>query len=150
MEKRLVEKFVKSIVGAGSAIGVVFILFITLYGCSTSVKESAKEDVPISENGKVLMENKCFSCHNTQNSDEMLAPPMQRVKDHYLDDETSREEFIKDIVAWCENPTEDKSLMPGARQKFGLMPKQDFDLVEVEIIAGYLYENDIDFSCATE
>ena len=150
MKKRLAEKIVKSIVGKGGTIGVISFLVITLYGCSSSIKERTKDQVPISENGKVLMENQCFSCHNTQNSDNMLAPPMQRVKDHYLNDETSREEFIKDIVEWCKNPTEDKSLMPGARQKFGLMPKQNFDLFEIEIIAGYLYENDIDFSCATE
>lgn len=148
MKSSLIIKFVKSILGKSGAIGVISFLVIILYGCSSSIKERAKDQAPISENGKVLMENKCFSCHNTQNSDNMLAPPMQRVKDHYLDDETSREEFIKAIVEWCKNPTEDKSLMPGARQKFGLMPKQEFDLAEIAIIASYLYENDLQQTCS--
>ena len=91
-------------------------------------------------NGKELMENKCYTCHNTQGTDNMLAPPMFRVKDHYWDEETTREEFITAIVDWCENPTEENSIMPGARRKFGLMPKQDFDLKEVEAIAGFLFD----------
>ena len=96
--------------------------------------------------GKELMENKCFSCHNTQGTGNMLAPPMQRVKDHYWDEETTKEEFVSEIVAWCENPTDENSAMPGAKRKFGLMPKQEFDIKEVKAIAEYLFENDIDNS----
>lgn len=72
----------------------------------------------------------------------MLAPPMQRVRDHYWDDEISKSEFVDAIADWCENPTEEKSLMPGARRKFGLMPKQSFDRKEVEAIASYLFDED--------
>ena len=73
----------------------------------------------------------------------MLAPPMHRVKDHYWDDETSEKEFVSAIVDWCENPTEETSLMPGARRKFGLMPKQKFDPKEVRAIATYMFHNDL-------
>ena len=94
------------------------------------------------------MEDRCFSCHNTQGTDNMLAPPMQRVKDHYWDEDVTREEFVTAIADWCENPTEEASLMPGARRKFGIMPKQTFDRTEVQAIASYLYDNDLDQSCS--
>lgn len=114
---------------------------------------SADENQELTEtvdnsNGKELMENNCFSCHNTQGTDNMLAPPMQRVKDHYLDENTTKDEFVTSIVEWCKNPTEENSRMPGARNKFGLMPKQEFDWDEVAAIASYLYENDLEQSCS--
>ena len=90
------------------------------------------------------MEKNCFVCHNTQGTDNMLAPPMSRVKDHYWDEETSKEEFVNDIVNWVDNPVEDNVQMPGAVRKFGLMPKQAFNKEEVKAIASYLYDNEMD------
>ena len=86
-------------------------------------------------NGKKLLEKNCFSCHNTQGTGNMLAPPMHRVKDHYWDEDVSKEEFVSAIVEWCKSPSEENSIMAGARRKFGLMPKQNFDETEVEAIA---------------
>lgn len=122
------------------------VLSLFFVSCSTSTVEPEPEpDFDIAElDGKVLMENKCFLCHNTQGTDNMLAPPMQRVKDHYLDEDVTKKEFVNAIADWCDNPTEEESLMPGARRKFGLMPKQVFDRKEVEAIASYLFENDLD------
>jgi hypothetical protein len=42
------------------------------------------------------------------------------------------------------DPKEENSIMPGARRKFGLMPKQTWDSTEIKAIAEYLYENEID------
>ena len=128
-------------------LGIITITFF-LGGCQDSTVENT---VKISENetdGLALMEKNCYSCHNTQGTDNMLAPPMQRVKDHYLDENTTKDEFVSSIVEWCENPNEEDSRMPGARNKFGLMPKQEFDSKEIEIIAAYLFENDLDQSCS--
>ena len=93
--------------------------------------------------GKRLMESKCFSCHNTQGTDNMLAPPMFRVKDHYWEEGITEASFIKAISEWVKNPIEENSVMPGARRKFGLMPKQEFDEAEVKAIAKYMYNNEI-------
>lgn len=120
------------------------LISLTLFSCNDpSVKIDSKQESTNSE-GKKLMEKNCYSCHNTQGTDNMLAPPMHRVKDHYWDEETSKEDFVNAIVEWCENPSEDKSVMPGARRKFGLMPKQNFDPKEVEAIASYLFDKDSD------
>lgn len=120
------------------------LLSLTLFSCEDTSKEVEATQETANLDGKELMENNCYSCHNTQGTDNMLAPPMQRVKDHYWDEETSKDEFVSAIVEWCENPTEEKSMMPGARRKFGLMPKQKFDSKEVEAIASYLFDNDLD------
>lgn len=43
---------------------------------------------------KKLMENKCYVCHNPSTGhDGRIAPPMMAIKSHYLDDETTKEEF---------------------------------------------------------
>ncbi len=126
----------------------VSIFSIILSSCGGEVAENQTNQESVLEDGLALMEKNCYSCHNTQGTDNMLAPPMQRVKDHYKNDETTKNDFVKAIVDWCKNPTEEKSQMPGARNKFGLMPKQEFDEKEVEIIAAYLFENDLDQSCS--
>lgn len=128
---------------------LVSILALTLFSCNDSPKEAELTSEISAAEGKKLMEKNCFACHNTQGTDNMLAPPMQRVKDHYWDEETSKEDFVSAITEWCENPTVEKSIMPGARRKFGLMPKQEFDKKEVEAIASYLYDHDLDQSCGS-
>ena len=120
------------------------VLALSLFSCENESKELESAQESSNLDGKELMENNCYSCHNTQGTDNMLAPPMQRVKDHYWDEETTKEEFVSAIVEWCKNPTEEESIMSGARRKFGLMPKQNFDPKEVEAIAGYLFDHDLD------
>lgn len=109
----------------------------------TETQVDAFEGVDEDLDGEELMAMRCYSCHNTQGTDNMLAPPMHRVKAHYVDDETTRDEFIQAVVNWVDDPTEEKSLMPGARSKFGLMPKQAFDEKEVKAIAAYMYDNEL-------
>lgn len=118
-----------------------------LFSCSGEVTPSSEvQETSNALNGKELMEKNCYICHNTQGTENMLAPPMSRVRDHYLDDDTTKDEFVTAIVEWCKNPTEEASLMPGARRKFGLMPKQVFDSKEVEAIANYLFDEDADLA----
>lgn len=125
------------------------ILALVLASCGEQTAAVEEQPDQTALGGKMLMEKNCFSCHNTQGTDNMLAPPMQRVKDHYWSEDISKEEFVSAIADWCENPTEEHSQMPGARRKFGLMPKQQFDRKEVEAIAAYLFEHDVDASACS-
>lgn len=125
----------------------VFVIPLVLISCTGEVNSlSSEENETASLEGKALMEKNCYVCHNTQGTDNMLAPPMSRVRDHYMDDETTRDEFVSAIISWCDNPTEEASLMPGARRKFGLMPKQVFNPEELESIANYLFEEKSDLA----
>lgn len=115
---------------------------LVLYSCQST--ENSEHNAPwMSLDGKQLMEDRCYSCHNTQGTDNMLAPPMFRVKDHYWEDDINEQDFIEAIVEWVKDPKEENSLMPGARRKFGLMPKQQFDENEVRAIAKYMFNHEI-------
>lgn len=104
--------------------------------------DKAKEG--IEEKALSLMSANCFVCHNPDmESETRVAPPMFKIREHYYDDETSREEFINEIVAFALDPTLDKSIMPGAVNNFGLMPKTPFNEEDLKLIAGYIYDNDL-------
>ncbi len=95
--------------------------------------------------GKKLMENNCYVCHNPKASEEtMMAPPMIAVKMHYITEDTSKEEYIEDMVAWSKKPSEEKSKMPGAVKKFGLMPYQFFPEKTIREIADYMFDNAVE------
>jgi hypothetical protein len=91
-----------------------------------------------------LANSKCFSCHSpNMEIDNRLAPPMFKVKEHYISDSINKTEFVNSVWKFVQNPSEDVSIMPGAVRNFGLMPKQDFKEEEVKAIASYIYDNDV-------
>ena len=105
--------------------------------------DDASKDVK-EEKALSLMSTNCFVCHNPDmESETRVAPPMFKIREHYYDDETSRDEFIKEIVAFAMDPSEAKSIMPGAVNNFGLMPKTPFNEEDLKLIAGYIFENDL-------
>lgn len=91
-----------------------------------------------------LINNKCFSCHNpNMNIDNRLAPPMFKIREHYLTDSMQKKEFVESIWKFVQNPSEELSIMPGAVRNFSLMPKQNFKEEDVKLIASYLFDNDV-------
>ena len=96
--------------------------------------------------GYTLMKNNCYACHNpnTASHDDILAPPFKGVKMHYMRKYDTKKEFVDAMVNWVQNPTEDKALMRGAVSKFKVMPKLPLPTEDLEKIATYIYENDVD------
>jgi len=91
-----------------------------------------------------LMQNYCFACHTPDMGiDKRLGPPIFRIREHYLTDDISRQEFVDKVVRFAMNPSATNSIMPGAIRNFGLMPKQVFNKEDLEIIAGYIYDHDM-------
>lgn len=134
-------------------ISILFLL-ATLMACNTNPKNSYSALNSYSEiteraimqehPGKMLMENNCYACHNPKTSEaDMVAPPFVAVKMHYISEETTKENFIEDMVAWSKKPSEEMSKMPGAVKKFGLMPYQFFPENTIRQIADYMFENEI-------
>lgn len=81
-----------------------------------------------------------MSCHgSTGNHDSRLAPPVKAIQNHYGKWYDQEDEFVDAIVQFVLEPKEEKARMRGALHRFGLMPKQAFDSVEVRKIAQYLY-----------
>lgn len=94
--------------------------------------------------GKALMEKNCYACHNpTTAHEDRIAPPMFAIKKHYLRNDISKEQFTKNILDWTAQPSAEKAKMPGAVDKFGVMPYQKFDPSEIELIAAYLFEYEL-------
>lgn len=107
----------------------------------TVEEESTKVDEQVALK---LMSQTCFTCHNPDlEIDNRVAPPMFKIREHYLDDETTQDEFVKNITHFINNPTEENSIMPGAIRNFGLMPKMTFKDEDIKLIAAYLFENDV-------
>ncbi|WP_431107525.1 c-type heme family protein [Winogradskyella poriferorum] len=95
--------------------------------------------------GKKLMETNCYVCHSpTASHDNRIGPPMVAIKKHYIDNETTKEQFIADMKAWIKNPNEADAKMRGAVRRFGVMPMQAFPEETIEKIADYMYDFEID------
>lgn len=95
--------------------------------------------------GKKLIETNCYICHNPSAShDDRIAPPMIAIKKHYINDDTSKAHFIAAMQAWIKNPNEDDAKMFGAVKRFGVMPKTPFPEANIQHIADYLFDYDIE------
>ena len=97
--------------------------------------------------GKKLMEVHCYLCHGPKSAENYgrIAPPMVAIKARYIDKEgLNKDEFIKYVTAFVENPTEELALMQGAVKKHGLMPKQAFPKGSIEKIAEFMFDYQIE------
>lgn len=126
------------------------LLFLSLF---LSCNNSNKADYSINNNqnkadehpGKKLMETNCYVCHSpSANHDNRIAPPMIAIKKHYIDDTTTKEQFIELMQAWIKNPNEENAKMFGAVKRFGVMPKTPYPEETIQQIADYMFDNDIE------
>ena len=106
----------------------------------------AEGNVASNSRGYELMQQKCYICHierpDPSMSGEMIAPPMSQVQEHYKPSYPNQEEFVKAMVSFIQNPSEEKTLMPGAVKKFNLMPKLIYNEPELRLIAETIYTHD--------
>ncbi|GAB2779598.1 hypothetical protein [Salinimicrobium soli] len=138
----------------------ILILFSALVSCNTAQKEkeanviednlpttgTAERDVATISRGYELMQQKCYICHiekpDPSLRGQMIAPPMVNVREHYEPSYSKKDEFINAMVSFIQNPSEEKTLMPGAVKKFNLMPKLIYEETELRLIAEAIYEHD--------
>lgn len=140
---------------------VLFVSLVALFfgACSEQVEKSvsqkskseqvSEEVNPVADSkGYELMKSKCYACHfekpDPSKRGQMIAPPMLRVQEHYLPNYPEKEEFVQAVMSMVKNPTEEKSLMPGALRKFNLMPKLPYNDDELRLIVEALYSMDFD------
>jgi cytochrome c553 len=117
----------------------------TNYSNQTDIEVKTTTYTASNHPGKKLMENKCYVCHNPSTGhDGRIAPPMVAIKSHYLDDETTKEEFKTAIWNFVEKPSVEKTKMRGAVKRFGVMPYQPFSEEEINLISDYMYDFEID------
>ena len=98
-------------------------------------------------NGKQLFKMHCSSCHGATGGMDMnkrIAPPIIAVRMHYIGSYTDKLSFVNTVADWVEAPDKNKSLMRGAIRRFNLMPKIAVSRTDVEKIAAYIFDGDID------
>jgi cytochrome c553 len=94
--------------------------------------------------GEILLKKNCYVCHHPTMETGRIAPPMQYVKEHYIKEGTSQEEFTEAFISFIKHPTKEKAKMPGAIANFGLMPQQAFPEETLKKIADFIYNNEIE------
>lgn len=131
----------------------IIVAAFALVSCSNTPK---KDTVEVLENtvsveglkaeGLELLQQKCYACHSvtTKSHDDIIAPPMIAVKKRYMMAYTDKQQFVEAFTNWALNPVAENALMFGAVDSFKVMPKQDFKKEEIEKIANYVYDNDIE------
>lgn len=121
--------------------------FIITESCNTKTNKNAEAvliDSITETKALALLQSNCFSCHNPDmNAVDRVAPPMFKVREHYLGSETTREQFVTDIQKFLNHPTEEIAKMPGAVRNFGLMPKMTVSDENSKLIAEYIYATDL-------
>ena len=96
------------------------------------------------EGGKLFIQN-CGSCHGqSDTADNRIAPPIVAIKDHYLRQHADKKEFVSALVNWVTHPSNDRTLMPGAVRRFGLMPALPVSEQDLTAIAEFIYDEKID------
>lgn len=134
-----------------SSLLILVLTGLIITGC-TNEKNNAKSNVvSIAYNndnneGLKLLQQNCYACHSvsTKSHDEIIAPPMAAVKRRYLMSYSTKEEFIEAFTNWVLNPLEENALMRGAVVNFKVMPKQNFKKEDIEKIAAYIFENEVE------
>jgi hypothetical protein len=118
------------------------IAIITLSACGYTEKTT---NIKKDETGYKLMKQYCYICHMPVSADNMIAPPLFRVKEHYLPVYKTEKEFVDAISHWAKNPSEEIALMPGALRKFEKMPAQ-YHIPDdtIRIIAKYIYNHEME------
>ncbi|MEZ4725112.1 MAG: DUF3365 domain-containing protein [Candidatus Kapaibacterium sp.] len=130
-----------------SIISIVTIL-LTIIACDDSDASQETRDSKKNENRKALriISTSCFTCHSPEREIDFKArtgPPIYKIRQHYMREGITKEEFIADVTSFLKEPTEEKAKMKGAIRNFGLMPRMPLPDDDIRIIAEYLYENDM-------
>ncbi|ADE54322.1 c-type cytochrome [Coraliomargarita akajimensis] len=95
--------------------------------------------------GARLLRLYCLTCHGVDDKreDQLLAPPLWGVREHYIRVHKTPEAFVTAMVDFMNEPSREKSLMPCSLDRYGLMqamPLTDEQLraTAVAIFAGQI------------
>lgn len=109
-----------------------------------TVEVSPITQLPDTEKAQQLLNTTCYVCHSpSAGMNARIAPPMEAVKRRYQMAYSSEKDFIEAIISFTVNPGEDSSIMPGAVDKFGVMPVQNFKEEDMRAVAKYIYQNEL-------
>jgi len=135
------KKFSKSLL-------IVLAIGLILIGCDNPKQKKTVKKQQTAQSGEAyeLLKTNCYACHNpnTPSHDAIIAPPMIAIKKMYSMKYTTKDEFVKAVVSWALNPKEENAVIKRAVKRFKVMPKQPFKESDLNKIAAYIYDNDIE------
>ncbi len=131
---------------------IIAVITLFLVSCNKTKQDTTSQQVAVNatkikqSEDYILFKNNCYACHSVTSTshDEIIAPPMVAVKRRYQKSYTSKEDFVEAFVNWSKDPKEENALMRGAVQQFKVMPKQIFKEEDLQKIATYIYDNEIE------
>jgi len=100
----------------------------------------------IDSEGLLLLKKHCYACHNpnTATHDEIIAPPLEGIKSHYLKAYPEKGQFTEAMLSFVLNPQVEKALMKGPITRFGLMPKPAVSKDELNTIITYIRDQKLE------
>ncbi len=131
------KKYTLAVVGIG-------LLMACNIGTNTNEQLADNQEQETVHEGEILLKKNCYVCHHPTMGKGRIAPPMQYVKEHYIKEGTTEEEFKNAFISFIKHPTKESAKMPGAIANFGLMPQQAFPEETLKKIADYIYNNEIE------
>lgn len=112
---------------------------------SQSFYEVAMPPKMESTEAMTLMQQNCANCHSMDpNVETSIAPSMFSIKKHYLEKYPNKDNFVNAVKAFMENPVLENVVMPMAVKQFGQMPKLSFSQTQIQEMATYLYNFDVE------
>lgn len=149
MQIRTIHRRVVSRLSAFGRLAICIICVICTTACQPALPKSSSkasgkdEKIPMTKvfAGEEPFEQICMACHRVgdRTHDQLMAPPMMGVQKHYREAYTNQTEFVYAVVSWLQNPDADKSRLPNAVKRFGLMPPMPLPEKQLHAIATYLY-----------
>ena len=122
-------------------------MLIFLLSCSQEESGKSGTDSTTVElsalSGEQKFNNYCGPCHWEQMPDKPLAPPVYNIRRRYKMSYPTEETFVNAIVNWVKKPEHDRALLPGALERFNLMPQFPYLEGDVAEIARHLYNADL-------
>lgn len=116
----------------------LILVLVTFHGSGVLANEST------ADGGKLFVQY-CGSCHGQSDSAEnRIAPPIVAIKDHYIRKHADKQTYVSAFVNWVKHPSKDRTLMPGAIKRFGLMPALAYSEQDLTAIAEFVFEEKID------
>ncbi len=131
----------------------IFALSYLLVSCNSEATKTVEiheinQNEAVSAESYDLMKQKCFVCHMEKPSFEkkasMLAPPMIKIKEHYIPTFQNKSDFVDALVDFVTDPKKEKIMMPGAVRRFKIMPNLGLNKEDVAIIAAAIYDTDFE------
>lgn len=84
----------------------------------------------------------CGTCHGIGATEQASAPNLSTVRKKWKQAYPDKLDFIEQMVSFLLKPEAQKSIIPGALETYGLMPKMGYSPTQAKEIADWLFEHE--------